>query len=465
MVNDYLAEKDKAEESQGKAKSQEDGYKVGTALGITARWKDYGVFFETPQKDFVMHLGGWFQYDSVWFGQSRGSAKQIGDFQDGDFFRRVRLQADGTVWQVTEYNMILGFENTQKSLVSLFEVWAGLRDLPGIGMLRIGRMVRPQGLEGDDTTTNKAMTFFERSSMSDAFYQNFASGLWQGNSIFDERFCYQSMIYRKDLGANSGDFFGDGEYCVAGRLTGLPIYQNNGRELVHVGVSGSWEHATRGGAELADPQSVRFRARPEQRDFSGDLDGTVHDGVLNPGNGNRIVDTGAIQAASSTILGTEFLWIRGPFSVQAEYAWTALQGAVIGGKSVRNVAFDGGYLQLSYFLTGENRTYDKRLGRLSPTYFAGPYTPFWFVRDENGALNWGIGAWEVAARYSHLNLDGGDGLIKGGVMDGITLGLNWYLNPNFKIQFEYMRDYRSHLGAGVTNGYVDGAGVRAQFAF
>src|SRR5205823_2866477 len=111
---------------------------------------------------------------------------------------------------------------------SLFEVWAGLRDIPYLGMVRIGRMVRPQGLEGDDTTTNKSMTFLERSSMSDAFYQNFASGLWQGNSILDERFCYQSMIYRKDIGANSGAFFGDGEYAVAGRLTGLPIYEHEG---------------------------------------------------------------------------------------------------------------------------------------------------------------------------------------------------------------------------------------------
>jgi phosphate-selective porin OprO and OprP len=95
----------------------------------------------------------------------------------------------------------------------------------------------------------------------------------------------------------------------------------------------------------------------------------------------------------------------------------------------------------------------------------GPYTPFWAVRGENGCKNWGIGAWEVAARYSHLNLDDANGLIRGGIMDGYTFGINWYLNANLKLQFEYVNDQRFHTAPGVIPGWVDGCGIRAQMAF
>lgn len=467
----YLEEKEakeKAAEDQNTS-TPDGGYKVGTVLNMNARWKD-GLIFETPHKDFYMHIGGWFQYDSVWFTESKdlisGGKNSVGNLEDGGFFRRVRLQFDGTFWQVGEYNMIYGFENTQRSTIALFEFWGGIKDIPVLGSIRLGRMVTPQGLEGDDTTSNKAMTFLERASFGEAFYQNFSTGIWQGNSILDQRFTYSSMFYRPDLpGSNSGDFFGDGEYCVAGRLTALPIYENDGRDLVHLGASTSWRHATRGGNEVTGPQFVRFRARPEQRDFAEDIDGTSHDGVLNPGNANRLVDTGNIQANSATIIGTEFVWIRGPFSLQAEYAFTSANGAVVSKKNVGDQWFDGGYIQVSYFLTGENRTYDKRLGRFNPYYMSGPNTPFWLVRDRSGGLNWGIGAWEVAARYSHLNLNSSDNVIQGGDMNGLTLGLNWYLNPNFKIQFQYIHDNRYNVAPGVNSGSVDGFGIRTQVAF
>jgi phosphate-selective porin OprO/OprP len=245
----------------------------------------------------------------------------------------------------------------------------------------------------------------------------------------------------------------------------LPIWENDGRDFVHVGASFNWHHANRGGSELTGPQGVRFRARAEQRDFAGDFDGTTHDGVVTSGDANRLVDTGVILAEGSSVIGTEFAWVRGPFSLQAEYAWASANNVLVAGKKIGDAWFDGGYIQVSYFLTGENRAYDRRIGRFSPTYLTTVNTPFWFVRDQNGGFNWGIGAWELAARWSHLDLNGGDGAIHGGIMDGLTLGLNWYLNNNFKIQFEYVNDERFHVAPGAFPGFVEGFGVRAQVAF
>jgi phosphate-selective porin OprO/OprP len=155
--------------------------------------------------------------------------------------------------------------------------------------------------------------------------------------------------------------------------------------------------------------------------------------------------------------------------VQAEYAWTRANSSFTrlangnNGTSLGDPTFDGGYISVSYFLTGENRTYDKRLGRLGSTYIASPYTPFFGVRGEDGQTHWGTGAWEIAARYSHLDLN--SGALRGGVEDGVTLGVNWYLNTNLKIQFDYLHNNRYDLPAGTIPGNVDGLGIRTQFFF
>src|SRR5262249_32415273 len=90
----------------------------------------------------------------------------------------------------------------------------------------------------------------------------------------------------------------------------------------------------------------------------------------------------------------------------------------------------------------------------------------WLKRDDDGGVTYGWGAWEVAARYSYLNLN--DGPVRGGVMGGTTLGLNWYLNSNLKVQFEYLTNSRYDKltgGNGNLPAPVQGFGSRIQFQF
>src|SRR5262249_14559605 len=147
--------------------------------------------------------------------------------------------------------------------------------------------------------------------------------------------------------------------------------------------------------------------RPQLRDAIGDFGS----GVL-PGSTARLVDTGPFASGSTGIIGTEVFYVHGPFSAQAEWAWAFANDSVVGGVNQGSLGFNGGYVQLTYFLTGENRTYDRRLGREGSTYIASPYTPFWLVGRDGGGLSFGPGAWELAARWSYLNLN--DGPIRGG---------------------------------------------------
>jgi phosphate-selective porin OprO/OprP len=499
IVNDYLAEKDaakKAEAAKNKPDSPE-GYRIGSDLTMTGSWKD-GVVFTTPQNDFSLHIGGWLQYDNVFWDQSsllrlapdgRPGAKQhvasgaalggIGDLEDGTFFRRIRLQTDGKFWENYEYVLTLAFENDQFDTVGLDEFWVGATNIPVIGTARIGHVKNAIGLEADMTGSSKVMTFMERSSYSEAIElnQNFVTGLWLGNNYLDQRTTWSWVVFRPDQAAATGVYFGDGQYGWQGRLTALPIYECEGRELVHLGLSGGWRNGQSNNA-TSPLRTFQLRARTELRDDDPAGSPAGAQSIPNA-NSNRLIDTGVIAANQEWLMGTEFLAILGPFSLQAEYGFNWIDDAIGFApsglklnpptKGIQNYVFSGGYVQAAYTLTGENRAYDKRLGRLNSKYFGdvGPFTNAWFVRDENGRLSFGPGAWEIAARYSYTNLNDGVGLnrIQGGVMDGITVGLNWYLNANMKFQFDWVYNHRYEVPIGTIPGFTSGYGMRMQFNY
>jgi phosphate-selective porin OprO/OprP len=107
----------------------------------------------------------------------------------------------------------------------------------------------------------------------------------------------------------------------------------------------------------------------------------------------------------------------------------------------------------SIFITGEHRRYNTAEGVLTSIHPKQNFDPF----------KGGWGAWEVAARYSYINLNSSSGNINGGKEDNVTLGLNWYLHPNLRVMFNYIR-------VNVTNSKVDEGRAsiyqgRFQFAF
>ena len=80
----------------------------------------------------------------------------------------------------------------------------------------------------------------------------------------------------------------------------------------------------------------------------------------------------------------------------------------------------------------------------------------------------GWGAWQVGLRYNYLNLN--DKGINGGVLNDITLGLNWFLNPNMKLQFNYsITDRHSPASPGQpigqSDGTIQGFGMRLAMDF
>ena len=161
-----------------------------------------------------------------------------------------------------------------------------------IGSLRLGHIKTPMGLEADMSSSSRSMTFMERSSYSEAIElsQNFGTGIWAGGSYADDRITYQTMVFRPDNG-NSGDFFGDGQYAFQSRVTCLPFYEDQGRHLLHLGISGGWRDGTN---NLANANyignTVTLQARPELRD-----DDPAGGQAITNSNSSRMVSTGAAR--------------------------------------------------------------------------------------------------------------------------------------------------------------------------
>lgn len=415
----------------------------GGELNYGARWNN-GPEWQTLDRNFRLHIGGQIQQDFVGFKQDPplevAPNAGLGNLQNGVFFRRSRIKLDGQAYGNVEWEADFEFANSTD--VFYDDLWVGLTKIPYIGNARLGHIKVPQGIES--VTSNRHFTFMERATIFDAFTQEYNPGLLIFRTANDQRSVYHLAIHRPEAAANGIDF-GDGEAAVTARVNGLPLWKRDGKDMIHVGASYSLRNAENNGAGV---DVVRFRARPE-----------IREGALLP----RFVDTGNIAADDQTVSGVEFVGTHNNLSLQAEYMEATAHDAVVGGLPRGDLNFNGYYAYLSWFLTGETRPYDRRIGRMS---MIKPKKNYQFDHDVQGRRipghKGGSGAWEVALRHSMLDLNSKQ--IQAGTLDDWTLALHWYLNPNFKVQWNVIWADRNVPGATV-DGETVCYGMRSTWAY
>lgn len=352
---------------------------------------------------------GQFQADALRTSQNLLNREEYGDIPDGTAFRRARIGALGE-YGLTEYRIELDFALPGRP--SFLDVFAGVHDLPILGRVRAGHFFEPFGLER--ITSNRFVTFLERSLPDGPFAPARNLGVMAQNTWGRDRqgtwaigvFRSESDVFGDDVDEDNQD---DARIAATGRVTWLPYYDAaTGSRYLHLGLAHS--------ARMTKNNSVRFRAQPEARLGSADP------------NVPSFVDTGAIPADFFQLIGTEFALVEGPLSVQAEYMLAPVYTvAPLGGTAL----LQGWYVTTSYFLTGEHRPYVRELG-----VFGRVIPKRDFVSVTGGDTTFGPGAWEVALRVSHLDLT--DGPVDGGRLTDFSVGLNWYLNPYFRVSSNYI---------------------------
>ena len=128
------------------------------------------------------------------------------------------------------------------------------------------------------------------------------------------------------------------------------------------------------------------------------------------------------------------------FYVQGEHFWYDIERRA---SALDDPDFAGYYLQGSWIFTGERRRYNPASGAFQSPRAATPFS------SEGG-----LGACELAARYSRMDLNFREGIegtaaapgaVRGGDQEVITLGVNWFPNPNVKVMLELPDDRRGAL--------------------
>lgn len=339
----------------------------------------------SADEDFKFRVGGRIQADAAVYDND------IADHGNGTEIRRGRLFASGTLWRVWDYKFQYDF--TGDGADGIADAYLAYNDL-GPAELQFGHFKEPFSLQ--NMTSSKYVNFIERglphllvpgrnvglALNSGANHWSASLGLF-GSSIGDP---------------SSTDNFNDDDEGIAAtaRVTYAPI--NDGRQVVHLGGVLSWRNTDQ-------DKMLSFSDRPESH---------ITD--------VRLVNTMNIDADDFYRYGLEAAWVYDRLTLQGEYMGASVNRAIAGNP---DVDFDGYYAEILWFLTDDQRTYSGSSGA------------FKSVSPKSVVGQGGIGAWQIGARFSSVDLMDAD--IDGGEEDNVTLGLNWFPNANLRFSANYIK--------------------------
>ena len=342
--------------------------------------------------------------DRQFISQDDASIAQFGDLtveRERGTIRGWRFGAAGTInfdrpWVYSFAGAWKAFDrgfDTVESNTEAFSLLEYLVDIP-LGdrtILRLGNQKEPINMDRSMTMTQLAS--HERYSAADAMLpsRNFGATLY--GSTESQRVSWAAGVFNNWL--NGGESLGEAATQTIGRVTWLPYLSENESEMFHLGFGVRHTNAKQG---------LSYGSQPEVGDMP------------------RFVDTGLIDADSSTLLNWEIGWRRGPVWLMAEYTDNRVDAPDVG-----NPNFTGYHISGAYSLTGEMRPYKNNRG------------VFGALPVAQGVYQGGLGTTEIALRYSSVDLT--DGLIEGGEMEVATIQLSWWLTATMGISLNYKRTW------------------------
>jgi phosphate-selective porin OprO/OprP len=223
-------------------------------------------------------------------------------------------------------------------------------------------------------------------------------------------------------------------------------------------------------------QSLSLTDRPELRIDPTPIVGTnIQGGPGYTGALSGVGATNAIQNVSHAfVYAVEAAGNVGPLFLQGEYYWfdvdrrlwpiqaRSSSSGALASVTGPTLHFNGGYIEAGWTLTGETRTYNTASAAYNIIVPAHPWS--W------ASQSWG--AWEIAARYSVIDLNDRLGFAdgaSGGKQTIYTAGLNWYVTANIRLTLNYLHGIidkqASPLDFHDTGLKFDAVAMRSQVAF
>ena len=371
-------------------------------IDLRVFWKN-GLRFEDKDKSFKLKIGGRLQND-YWFvtNESPGLENELEGRllrrDDGTEFRRARINMSGTISDMVIFKWSYDFAG---ALASFKDAYIGLKDLGPLGTVTVGQQKEPIGLEF--AYSSNAATFMER-GLPHSLNPERNTGIRFQRTAADEAVYLTGGLYRLTNSQGNSGPLNDG-WSAAARASWAPIYEDKGRKLLHLGISGSRR------------EKLSIYAKGSRPSING-MQPYVLSTVTNVDN----VTSAGLEAAANL----------GPLSFQAEYNLNVIER-----NSGNRADWSGWYAYVSWFLTGEHRPYRRDKGAFAAV------TPNTNLTKDGG------GAWEIAARFSSLDIadENNSTTVGGGRLQDITAGLNWYMNYNTRLMFNYVHADLQGIGA------------------
>jgi len=389
-------------------------------------WKDGYFSIDSREKNIKFRINGQIIIDSGDIETDDELQNAFPKLDDSNIlFRKLSVSTYGNFYDTVDFKIGIDFANVR----DIQDIWIRYLKNPYLKKIKLGHQKEPFSLE--DLTSITRTTFMESALSDEAFSSGRNIGI-RYDSLNPER----RINWGAGFFLNTGSFSKLGEaenriskangFDVTARIFGLPVYNENGKEMLHLGLG--YSYGSRNEDDLDAP--MQFRTRPESR-------------LTN----ERLVDTGPITGKRRDTVNAELAMVNGPWSFQGQCYYSSLDANAAG-----NPEFWGYYAFLSYFITGEHRNYNRSIG-----VFTG-VEPQPVFRPTKG--DWG--AWEIALRHSYVDLNDAD--IYGGKENNITAGLNWIHNRNVRLMFNYIHAYvKDRASPPVDNGRTHIFQIRFQF--
>lgn len=276
--------------------------------------------------------------------------------------RRFRVGLAGRMfpsWENWNYKIEIDLTDGENTISDNYLSWHSHK----WGTVRVGNQKVAQTLSGQ--TSSISTPFMERPLPVLAFTLQRRLGV--GYDLHRERWGVNSTVFSHDVNEQVGS------QGYAARFYFNPT--KSWRHVLHVGASA---------LKFDADSEAQLRARPESNKTNTEL-----------------VDTGVWEDVdTATAFGLELAGAVGPATITSEFYrsnWNRDDGD--------DPAFNGWYVEGSWFLTGEKSNY--RQGK--------------FIRPDISREG---GAWELAARFSTIDLNDED--VEGGTEENLAFGVNWY---------------------------------------
>jgi phosphate-selective porin OprO/OprP len=256
--------------------------------------------------------------------------------------------------------------------------------------ITLGKQKEPFGLEQQISSRNLLM--LERSISTEAISPSRSTGISVAGT--NQSFLWKLGYFQPNESESAS--------AITGRFVWLPWQQKN--EVLHLGASFSER----------DYNNSEFRINERMEVSSAD----------------SLIEGKKLTAQDISLRGLELLWIKNHYTLMAEW-----QQANVLDSSQTHYDYQGGYIQMSYQLSGGHRKYNK--GELAKV-------------SKNG--------WELTSRFSDLSLSEENKSVT-----IYSVGVNYTVNKNTKFMADILRSNNFKNNTRIDAG--NALSLRLQYSF